>query len=102
MKATDTLILEDVVIRLVSLLLRGENTRKILPFLKNIIVIAESPLKSTLIQNIKDILLHIPNNKQKFNLTDEELADIDLILSNINTKNKEVKGYATIQQKNNN
>ncbi len=94
-KATDNVVLEDAIIRLVSLLLRGENANTIIPFIKNVIVTAEITLKQTLVQNINDILTHIPNNKHKFNLTEEEYAEIDIIMSHINSKNrKKIQGFS--------
>lgn len=101
-KETDENIIEDAVIRLVSLLLRGENSNLIVPFLKNVIVTGEVTLKASLIQNIRDILIHIPKNKEKYNLTNDELVDINLILTYINTKASKLVGYSTLIQFNSN
>jgi len=94
----DQILLEDAVIRLVSLLLRAENTLAIISFLKNVIVTAKISLKETLTQNIYDILVHIPNNKQKFKLTNEESDDINLILNQISSENSSMKGYSSLIQ----
>lgn len=95
---TEFNILEDAVIRTVSLLLRGENTNIIIPFLKNAVVLVDINLKPSLIQNIRDILLHIPKNTQKFKLSNLEMVDLNLILSHINSKTSRIKGYSSIIQ----
>ena len=91
-------MLEDAVIRLVSILLRAENTLAIISFLKNVMVYAKIKLKETLTQNIYDILVHVPNNKQKFKLSIEESDDINLILNQINSENSSVKEFSSMIQ----
>lgn len=74
--------LEKTLIRLINSLSKGVYMKEIISFYKTIILCLKCPLKSAIIQNIKDILEYIvENNDNNYHLNNSELIDISIILS---------------------
>jgi hypothetical protein len=65
---------------------RGENISIITNFIKNIFVRLGFNIRGYIIQNVKDSLRYISMNKKNYNLSEEEMIDINLILTNINNR----------------
>jgi hypothetical protein len=83
-KEVNSNTLEDVLSRLIILLTKGQYVIPIILFLKTLIITLKLELKLVTLQNIKDILLYVSSSKQQFNLKEDEMADINLILSHTN------------------
>ena len=80
-------MINDVVQKLLIILNRGEKIINITNFIKNIFVTLNLNLKPFVVQSIKDSLQYIITNKSNFNIGEEEMIDINLILTNINNRN---------------
>ena len=65
---------------------RGEKILIITNYIKNIFVTLNSNIKGYIIQSVKDSLRYISMNKKNYNLNEEEMIDINLILTNINNR----------------
>lgn len=57
-------------------------------FLKNLLINLNYSIGSDSLQNIYHSLLYASTNKSTFNLTNEEMIDINLLISFINSKNE--------------
>ncbi len=74
--------------RLINNISDGTNMNSTINFLKNILINLNYNLSSESFQNIYHSLLYASTNKIKFNLTNEEMIDINLLISFINSKNE--------------
>ena len=94
LKNVDIVLIEDSIIRLITLLSKGENTKVIISFYKAILLALRLPLRMIIIQNIKDILEYITtsNLNGNYQISEEEMIDVSIILSSLNS-NTQKMGY---------
>lgn len=86
LRETSSSLINDSILRLISLLTKGSNITIILTYFKNILMRVKCDLKKITIDNIKDILSYIANNSVNYShITDENIVDINLILSYLKT-----------------
>ncbi len=72
--------------KLLIILNRGEKILNITNFIKNVFVTINYNVKGFIVQSVKDSLHYLLSNKQHFRLGEEEMIDINLILTNINNR----------------
>jgi flagellar biosynthesis protein FliR len=73
-------------LRILITLNRGQNIKEIISFIKNIFIFLNLNLEVYVIQNVKDSLHYISMNKNIFNISEEEMIDINMLLSNIKNR----------------
>lgn len=95
MNNTDSVVLEDVVTRLTTLIARGENIISTTNFFRVLLLSLDIKLKNLTLQNIKDTLLYIYSKKSQFKLGNQEMAEINAILAHINKK-QNTQGYSNL------
>lgn len=86
-REVDELIIFDALQKLLIILNRGENILNILNFIKNIFVTLNYNLKPNIIQNVKNSLHYLSHNKHQYTIGEQEIININLILTNINNRN---------------
>ena len=92
LKNVDIVLIEDSIIRLITLLSKGENTKVIISFYKAILLALRLPLRMIIIQNIKDILEYITtsNLNGNYQISEEEMIDVSIILSSLNSNTQKM------------
>jgi flagellin-specific chaperone FliS len=96
LKEVDIIIIEEVISISINLLKKGQFIMIIITFLKNLLVNLDFEVKNTTSQNIKDILYYISSNKIQFNLSNEEMIDINILLSYINSRVNKIGGISNL------
>jgi len=86
LREVDENTINESIQKLLIILNRGEKILNITNFIKNIFVSMNYNIKGFMVQNVKDSLHYILSNKQHFKLGEEEMIDINLILTNINNR----------------
>lgn len=79
-------LINESIQKLLIILNRGEKILNITNFIKNIFVTINYNVKGFIVQSVKDSLHYLLSNKQSFTLGEEEMIDINLILTNINNR----------------
>lgn len=80
--------------KLLNIIERGEHLELIISWIKNLLVSINYSLKQITLQGIKDVLLYVSNSKNLIN--EDEMIDINIILSYINSRPNNKKGYSNL------
>jgi hypothetical protein len=86
--------MEDVISRLITVITKGEFLVSIISWIKLILITLNYSLKFSTLQNIKDMMIYINSNKNQFLLQEEDIIDINSIITYINSKSKQ--GYSSL------
>jgi hypothetical protein len=78
--------MEDVLSHFIQLLTKGEFVILIISFIKTLLLTINYDFPNSQYQNIKDIMLYVSSIKSQLRLKEDEMVDINLILSYINSK----------------
>ena len=89
----DQFTIEEVIKKLLPMMTNGQYLNHILNFLKNLLVTLNFELKQFSYQNIYDCLLYASCNKESFGIKNEEMIDINMLISFINSKKE---GYSNM------
>ncbi len=89
----DQITIEEVIKKLLPIMTSGQYLNTILNFLKNLLVTLNFELKQFSYQNIYDSLMYSSCNKDSFGIKNEEMIDINMIISFINSKKE---GYSNM------
>ena len=84
-KKIDIKLVEDIIMKLCILLTEEYRVHEILSFIRAIIILNKIKLKPIIKKNLKDIFIFIKENYS--NIREEDLIDITLIISYLNTYN---------------
>ena len=86
--------MEDVISRHITLITKGEFLVPIINWIKLILITLNYSLKLSTLQNIKDMMVYIVSNKNQFMIKEEDIIDINSIVTYINSKSKQ--GYSSL------
>jgi hypothetical protein len=85
--------IEDSISKLITFITKGEYTSQILLYFKNLLIKIDYKLKSQTLQNIKNSLLYLSSNSKT--LSNDDMVDINIILSYINSKSIGISNLIT-------
>lgn len=75
---------------------RVDCRQPILSWMKLLIVDINYYLRVNTVQNIKDCLLYMSASKDSFHIKEEEMSDINMILTFISSKTSKTPGYSQL------
>jgi len=78
--------MEEVIPILVNQITKGKYITIIISFFCKLLINVEYNLKSGTLQNIKNVLLFASSNKFQFGLSNQDMVDINILLTYINNK----------------
>ena len=86
LKTVENNIIEDVALRLITVLSKGESTKCVIGFYKMILLGMKIGLRKVVLQNIKEILEYVSN--ENVEIGEEDMIDVNIILNYLNNLNK--------------
>ena len=87
-------MMEDVISRLITLITKGEYLIPIINWIKLVLITLNYSVKLSTLQNIKDMMIYISSNKNHFLIQEEDMIDVNSIITYINSKSKQ--GYSSL------
>jgi hypothetical protein len=80
-------LIEETIERLIPLLSKGDEVKQIISFYKTVLLALRLPLRSEVVQHVKDVLEYITRSgvdgRYGGNISEEEMIDISIILSSL-------------------
>ena len=88
-KEIDVDVIEDILLRICTIVTKGEYVHEIILFIKTIVISSKkfNQLRSVIKRNLKDVLEYLSNEESKgIVIKDEDLIDISLLISVLNQR----------------
>ena len=98
MKEVDLPTVEIALTTLINILPTASSNQIIIiiSWIKTLFINVQINLSINILQSIKDAVQYVSSNKDQLELKEEEMVDINVVLSYINSKSVRSEGYSTL------